>query len=339
MKRKEKFMEQMKLMKKNNSFEDIVSVIKNSSTIGVISHQNPDGDNIGSTMAMVIGIRENFDKNVFGIKVDPIPKFLNFLNCDEYIKEIEECDLDLLIYVDCGEIYRPGELEEVFRKRAKATMNIDHHKTNDFFADYNLVFSQKSSTCEIVFDLFKATNMKISKAVANALLTGINTDTNRFLYESCNASTLRACADLYELGADKDIIYKKLYQSNNFDAEMLKNKIINRAKTYFDNQVAITAIFKEDVENTDLTFDMVEDVVNYYRDIDGFEVSILFKEIGENLFKGSFRSKNFVDATLICSQLNGGGHKRASGCKIEGSFEEVSQKILDVLKREYFDGI
>lgn len=323
------------LMKKNNSPEEILNIIKSSEKIGVISHKNPDGDNIGSTISVILGIRENLNKNIFGIKVDNFPKNLLFLDTLENIKEIEELDLDLLIYVDCGEIDRPGEVGKLFKTRAKKIINIDHHKTNDYFGDLNYVFPNMSSTCEIVYNLFKEFNFNISKDVANALLVGINTDTYRFLYETSTASTLRACADLYDLGAYKDFIYKKLYQNNSFEVEMLKNKLINRARLYFDNKVAVIGMFESDFEGTDLTMDMLDDIVNYYRDINGFEVSILFKELKDNQFKGSVRSKEFVDVSKVCSHLNGGGHTRAAGCIIDGDFDSVVKKFLEQLKSEY----
>ena len=325
----------MVMMKMNNSPEEILGLIKSSSKIGVISHKNPDGDNIGSTISMILGIRENLDKSIFGIKVDEFPKNILFLDTLVNIKEVSEQDLDLLIYVDCGEIDRPGDIGELFRKRAKKTINIDHHKTNDYFGDLNYVFPNMSSTCEIVYNLFKEFDFKISKNIANALLVGINTDTYRFLYESSTSSTLRVCANLYDLGADKDYIYKKLYQNNIFEVEMLKNKLINRAKLYFDNKVAVIGMFESDFEGTDLTMDMVDDVVNYYRDINGFEVSILFKEMKENLFKGSIRSKEFVDVSKVCSHFNGGGHTRAAGCIIDGDFNTVVNLFLEKLKSEY----
>ena len=286
------------LMKKNNSTEEILNLIKSSDNIGVISHKNPDGDNIGSTISVILGVRENLNKNIFGIKVDNFPQNLLFLDTIDNIRETEEQDLD-------------------------------------YFGDLNYVFPNMSSTCEIVYNLFKDFNFKISKDIANALLVGINTDTYRFLYESSTSSTLRVCANLYDLGADKDYIYKKLYQNNIFEVEMLKNKLINRAKLYFDNKVAVIGMFESDFEGTDLTMDMVDDVVNYYRDINGFEVSILFKEMEKNVFKGSVRSKEFVDVSKVCGYFNGGGHTRAAGCIIDGDFESVVNLFLERLKSEY----
>lgn len=329
---------QMK-MKTNNSVKEIFEVINNSNNIGVISHKNPDGDNLGSTIALVLGIRENLNKNIFAIKVDEIPDHLTFLDTIKNIKEVKEQPLDLLIYVDCGEINRPGIVGDNFRNLANKTLNIDHHKTNDLFADYNFVFPNKSSTCEIVYDLLKEIKFKISKDVSEALLLGIITDTNRFLYESSTSNTLRIAADLYDLGANKNYIYKQLYQNNKFDVEMLKNKFITRAKFYFKNRVAIIGLFLSDFENTDLKMDMFDDLVNYYRDIQGFEVSIILKETEKNIFKASLRSKEYVDCSYICSKLNGGGHTRAAGCKIEGTFDQVCQKIILLLEKEYFNGI
>lgn len=326
------------LKMKNNTFDEVLEVIKRSKKIGVISHKNPDGDNIGSTIAMVLWIRENFKKEVFGIKVDEVPKFLNFLKI-ENIEQKEVSDLDLLIYVDCADSSRPGEVGDLFREKSTKTLNIDHHKTNDLFADYNLVFPKKSSTCEIVYDFLKSCNLKISKDVANSLLTGLNTDTNRFLYESATSYTLKVASDLYELGAEKDYIYKKIYQSNNFEAEMLKIKLISRAKTYFNNKVGLISMFLSDFEGTEITMDMVDDVVNFYRDIEGFEVSIVVKEVEENYFRISLRSKSFVDVSKIASQLNGGGHTRASGCRFEGNFEDACEKVIDIIGKEYFNGI
>lgn len=330
----------MELMKKKNSTAfEILELLKSSNTIAVISHKNPDGDNLGSSIAMILGIRENLNKDIFGIKVDEFPKYLSFLSTLKHIKNVKEKKIDLLIYVDCGDINRPGDIGETFKNLANKTLNIDHHKTNDFFCDYNFVFPFKSSTCEIVYELFKEINFKISKDIADALLVGITTDTNRFLYENSSANTLRIVANLYDLGANKDFIYKKLYQSNDFDVEMMKNKLITRAKFYFENKVSIISMLKSDFENTNLTMDMFDDLVNYYRDIDGFEVSIIFKELEKNLFKASVRSKNFVDCSKICSKFNGGGHTRAAGCVIEGTFNEVCKKIISLIGKEYFNGI
>lgn len=330
----------MEMMKKNNNTPtEILELLKSSNTIGVISHKNPDGDNLGSSIAMILGVRENLNKDIFGIKVDEFPKYLTFLDTLKNIKNVEEKKLDLLIYVDCGDINRPGEIGNSFKNLANKTLNIDHHKTNDLFCDYNFVFPFKSSTCEIVYELFKSMNFKISKDIADALLVGITTDTNRFLYESSTSNTLKIASHLYDLGANKDFIYKKLYQSNNFDVEMMKNKLITRAKFYFKNKVSIVSMFKSDFENTNLTMDMFDDLVNYYRDIEGFEVSIIFKELENNLFKLSVRSKEFVDCSKICSYFNGGGHTKAAGCVIEGSFDEVCEKIIKLLEKEYFNGI
>ena len=151
------------LMKKNNSTEEILNLIKSSDNIGVISHKNPDGDNIGSTISVILGVRENLNKNIFGIKVDNFPQNLLFLDTIDNIRETEEQDLDLLIYVDCGEVDRPGDIGELFRKRAKKTINIDHHKTNDYFGDLNYVFPNMSSTCEIVYNFKRYSECFISR--------------------------------------------------------------------------------------------------------------------------------------------------------------------------------
>lgn len=107
------------LMKKNNSTEEILNLIKSSDNIGVISHKNPDGDNIGSTISVILGVRENLNKNIFGIKVDNFPQNLLFLDTIDNIRETEEQDLDLLIYVDCGEVDRPGDIGELLEKEQK----------------------------------------------------------------------------------------------------------------------------------------------------------------------------------------------------------------------------
>lgn len=316
----------MKFDPKKNKIREAILDAQN---VGICSHLNPDCDNLGSLLAMM-RLMEKLGKKVYPLQFDKIPEKYRFLPLiDSFVNEIDE-KLDLLITVDCADIKRLGPIEEIM-EQAKTVLNIDHHRTNENYGDINYVLPDKSSTCEIVYEIIRDLDYPMDEDMATLLFTGLITDTNRFLYESADENTLACGASLVKNGADKQMVMEQIYQSNSLAGRKLAFEILSKTRFYDNNKIAISHIMKKDVEENDLEMADIDDLVNEFRDTKEVEVSVLLKEKEEDLFKISFRSTR-VDVCEIAKAFGGGGHIYAAGCEIPGDRKSVEEKIITEMK-------
>lgn len=315
-----------------NDFRNTVLEIKNAITkaksIAICGHVKPDGDCLGSVLSLYEAIKQ-VNKNVYPIKNDAIPDFLSILKNTEDMVEYEDgLSFDLFISVDLSSTDRLGPCEEVFKSSNK-TICIDHHKSNTYYADINLVDSNKSSTCELIYDLIEELGLEYTSDMANNTFIGILTDTNRFMYSSTSQRTLEVASILIEKDIDRDLIMQRLYQSKSLVSLKLTSMIIEKAKFLFDNKLSICAIRLDDLRSIGATRDDLEDKINLIRDIDTVELACLIKEDCENKYDVSFRSKNIIDVSEIALSLGGGGHLRAAGCSYYGNLDDLCEELME----------
>lgn len=303
------------------------SIIDKSNSIAIISHMSPDGDNLGSLIAMYIALKE-MGKNVIGIELDKIPEYLKFLPKLNELSNENNLTVDTLITVDCANTNLLGEKAECIIKNSKNIINIDHHKTNEKFGDLNIVDSNISSTCELIAKIFIDLDIKFNEDISTALFTGICTDTGRFLYNSTTQDTFEIAASLIKNGADKSYIMEKLFQSHNLKARKLSTKILSNSEFLYDNKVVISSITNDILEEYNLEVSDLNDVINYYRDTNEVEISCFIKEKLDGGFKISFRSKNNIDVSKIAESFGGGGHFSAAACQINGEIDVVKEKLI-----------
>ncbi|NLY21543.1 MAG: bifunctional oligoribonuclease/PAP phosphatase NrnA [Tissierellia bacterium] len=315
----------------NKIFNEIIAKINESEKIGIISHINPDGDNLGSLLGLSNSLRK-YGKEVESLSVDGIPDFLKFLpGLDRINRDYDEV-LDLLICVDCSDEGRLGSGIKFFND-AKFVINIDHHKTNTLFGGLNLVDSKASATGELVYELITNTDLPMDADIATCLYTAINTDTGSFKYSSTTPKTHRIAANLLEYGIDTEKINSELYQNNTYAKIELFQRAVARIKFAFSNSVAYTYLLKEDFEEFGAKKSDIEGLVELVRDIKGVEIAFILKE-EPTKFKGSFRSKGDIDVSIIASGLNGGGHKQAAGFNvIETDIDIAIQTVLDEIDK------
>ncbi|QQK07629.1 DHH family phosphoesterase [Miniphocaeibacter halophilus] len=314
----------------NNLFTKFKEIIANNKSFAIISHLSPDGDNLGSIKSLYLYLK-NLNKEVYPILFDKIPSNLKFITNDIPFTSNDKLIVDVLIAVDCGDKKRLGNIEYIY-DNSKEIIKIDHHISGENYGTLNIIDPQISSTCELISKLFLDLNIEITPEISTSLLLGILTDTGRFLYERATEDTFQMAAKLIENGAEKDLLMKKLFQSNKLNALNAINKINNNAKFYYDNHLVITSVTNDFLNDYNLEVSDVETAINYYRDAEEVEVSCMLKEKENNKFKISFRSKNYVDVNLIANYFNGGGHKFASGCIINGDLKEVEEKIVERFK-------
>ena len=317
-------------MKINDEILKFKEQLNEASSIALISHLDPDGDNLGSLTALSKSLL-NLGKKVYPIEFDKIPENLKFLPNLDLLSENTDINIDMIICLDCANYERLGNIDELFNK-ARYRINIDHHQSNEFYGDVNIVKKGYSSTCELVFDVINEVNLPIDEEISMSLLTGISTDTGRFLYSATTADTLAKASKLVEYGEDMMKINELIYQSNKFDAQLLENEILSKTEIYNDH-VAIGFVMTNQLNKYNVEISDIDSVINTFRDTDKIKISVLIKQQTENEYKVSFRSKGNIDVGSVAKNLGGGGHKNAAATKIVGDYDAVLNKIKEEIDR------
>jgi len=307
-------------------------IIKNAKKILLLSHVNPDGDTLGSMCAMYSMIEKRFKKKADMSVVSSIPfnyKFLPNINLAQRYFD-NSLVYDLVITLDVASIERVRDAK-IFFEKSKCRVNIDHHKTNPAFGDYNLIEPSASSCGEVLFNYFKKNNWEITEDAAVCLYTAIMTDTGNFRFENTTPRALHAAADLVELGANPNKLYKLCYESKTKNLVMFQNYCVNKAEFLEDNRIVYTTVYKKDLEKFSAGDDYTDGIAETLRAIDSTEVSFVVKEVDSKTTKVSMRSKK-LDVAKICEIFGGGGHTFAAGCTIKASVKESIEKLLKEIK-------
>ncbi len=311
-------------------------IIKSSKNILIISHVNPDGDTLGSMCGLYSAILDNFKKKCDMLAVSKIPTVYEYLPNINFVKNLDNIDksreYDLVINVDVASFDRICDAGILFEK-AKNTVNIDHHKTNNGYADINII-DASSSTGEVLFGCFEQMGWKINLDTAICLYTAILTDTGSFRFDNTKPKTFECASKLVEIGVNPSDIYKKVYESDSKTLVMFQSHCISKAKFLYDDKLAYTIVYKKDMEKFGATDECMEGLTEKLRAIVTTKIAFVAKEMKSGWTKFSMRSK-FADVAKICEVFGGGGHKFASGCTIKAPVDEAVKEMLkEIEKRE-----
>ncbi len=312
------------------TLDNIKEEILNSKNIIILTHEVPDGDAIGSSLAMYIGLKQ-LGKDV-DIVIPKYSKTYSFLPCINKIKAKGKIEnYDLAIALDCGDIKRLNGFSNYF-ENANCKISIDHHEANTMFADYNFVNPTAPACSQILITVLKALNIEITKDIGTCLLTGIITDTGGFKYQNVKPETFEFAAEILSKGVNVSEIYKKTLQTVSKEKFELRKRAINRIELLEEGKIAFTYITQEDEEQTNS--EDHDGIVEIGRDIEGVEISIFLRQNDNNEYKISLRSNDYVNVSDICLLLGGGGHMRAAGGTITGvSFEKAKEKVISECKK------
>ena len=307
-------------------------IIKSSKKILLLSHVNPDGDTLGSMCAMYSMILNRFKKKPDMSIVSNLPFNYKFLpNVDLAQRYFDQSLVyDLVITLDVASIERVRDAK-IFFDKAKCRVNIDHHKTNPAFGDYNLINANASSCGEVLYNYFKENNWEITNDAAVCLYAAIMTDTGNFRFENTTSSAMRAASELIDLGANPNLIYKNCYESKTKNFVMFQNYCVNKAEFLNDNKIAYTTVYKKDLEKFSAGDDYTDGIAETLRAIDTTEVAFVVKEVDSKTTKVSMRSKK-IDVAKICETFGGGGHTFAAGCTIKANIDDSIKKLLKEIK-------
>ena len=316
-------------------YSKLNDIIKSSKNILIISHVNPDGDTLGSMCGLYSAILENYKKKFDMLAISKIPDVYSFVPHISDVKNIEGADksreYDLVINVDVASIERVCDAQILFDK-AKFTVNIDHHKTNNAYGNLNFINPDASSTGEVLFDCFNKMGWNVNLDTAACLYTAILTDTGSFRFDNTKPSTFDAAAKLVEIGVQPSDIYKKVYESDSKTLVMFQSYCISKAKFLDDDKIAYTSVYKKDMEKFSAGDDCMEGLTEKLRAIVTTRIAFVAKEMKSGGTKISMRSK-FADVAEICGVFGGGGHKFAAGCTIKAPVEQAVKKMLDEIKK------
>lgn len=317
----------------------IIEVLEKKACFVISSHVAPDGDNVGSSVALAKYL-QNKGKEAYYVLDDSFPANLSFIYERFPIFRSEDVQPKLvgreyvLIALDCGDQNRLKIKPELI-ERASIRINIDHHESNDHFGDLNYVVKDASSTCELVYHLLRQMGEEhIDEETATALYTGLCTDTGSFKYESAVSSTFRVAADLLELGAQKDLIVRSIYQSDSLAYVKMSAEVMS--KVFVHDFVAVASLDQALLQKHQVDFNDLEELPSKIISISGVETGLLFKEKEKGVIKVSLRSKEWVNVSEIAAAFGGGGHIRAAGCTIYASMQEAIDQVLGKT-REYMN--
>lgn len=310
-------------------------IIKSSKNILIISHVNPDGDTLGSMCGMYNAIEDNFKKKSDMLVVSKIPKIYEFLPGINRARHLEEFDksreYDLVITVDVAALERICDAKVLFDK-AKFTINIDHHKTNNNYADINVVDPDASSAGEILYGLMKECGCKIGPDAAKCLYTAIFTDTGSFRFDNATPRAMAYASELVAIGVSPSEIYRKCYESKTKNHVLFQAQCLSRAKFEIDDKVAYIIVYKKDMEKCESGDDSTEGLSEDLRAIITTKISFVVKQMASGCSRVSMRSKS-ADVADICGVFGGGGHTYAAGCTIKSNPDEAAKRILDEIKK------
>lgn len=312
------------------TIDNIKEEINKAKDIVILTHENPDGDAIGSALAMYLTLKR------LGKEVDVIipefPKIFKFLPCSEEVKkEGKEENYDLAISVDVTGIKRLNGFARYF-ENANVRIQIDHHQVNEMFADFNFVNPDSPACAQTLIFVIEKLGIDIDEKIGTCLLTGIITDTGGFQYEGVSAETFEFASWLLTKGVKVSNIYKKVLQTRTKANFELRKMVMDRMEFLDNGKVTFTYITFDDLEKVNAEAGDHEGLVEIGRDVEGVEVSIFLREI-EGGFKASLRSNEYVNVSDVCLAYNGGGHIRAAGCTILGTLEEAKEKIIKEIEK------
>ena len=300
-------------------------LIKSAKTVVIAGHINPDGDAIGSLLALGLGLKK-IGKRVYMLDQDGVPKRYHFLPGASQVKKKAVRNCDLAIAVDCSNKELLGKVYTAFQT-AKQTLAIDHHEFRRQFSDCQLVDPQAAAVGEMVYLLLNELKIPIDKSIALNILTSIIVETNSFRLPNVRPLTFKVCNYLLNLGVDYYQLADRVFWSQTRQTVVLTGICLARCKFLSRNRIAWSIVEKRDFNLAKGKDEDVDAVADQIRTIDDVKVVVLFREKDNNTLRISLRSKDKINVAAVAEQFNGGGHYDIAGCSIPNT-KKAMRKLL-----------
>ncbi|MBI9100845.1 MAG: bifunctional oligoribonuclease/PAP phosphatase NrnA [Spirochaetales bacterium] len=323
---------------KNSRFSLITNFIYRNDKIILTAHETPDGDAIGSEIAL-FHVLVKLGKEVRIINADPSGLRYKFLDTDgniELLDDINTLPEHLsnwgLVILDTNDTENIGLVSKEILPFVRDFFILDHHEGGGNIVTANHIESEASSTCELLYELFTEMKVDICFDSAQALFTGIVYDTGSFIYPKTTAKTFKIAEKLVQLGVQPNKVYSHVYESNSISSLMLQSKVLATLEFHFNQHVAVQQMTKSMIIACDANYDEADTLINTPLKSHDILVSIFLKENLEGILRCSLRSKGNIDVAVIAQEYGGGGHKTAAGFKSKLPLEEIKEKVLKKLE-------
>lgn len=321
-----------------NNFTEIIGEIESANNIIISSHVSPDGDAIGSGLALMLAVKKLKDKNgalsnknIRFVLEEAVPKNLRFLkHCKlvEVYNPMENYEHDIFIAVDCATKERMGKVNDIIDPKAKI-INIDHHTSNSLFGNLNYV-QEISSTSEIMYNFIKKLDIHIDLDMAETIYTGIVNDTGNFAHDNVSADTFIIASKLKHIGVDTSKVVREFFQTKSMSTLKLMGLTLNGFQFIDEKKLAYFFLTQDALRSVGGSKEETEGLVEILRSYEGTEVALFLREEADGRIKGSLRSKS-ADVNKIASIFGGGGHVKAAGFNTDVKIDEIIKQVVDNL--------
>jgi phosphoesterase RecJ-like protein len=320
-----------------SDLEAIVTALRDHERFLVVTHENPDGDALGSMLATTLALRQ-LDKDVEMLLMGeaPLPGEYHFLQLDGLLREPPpDARERVLVAVDCAKADRIGLGHEALLGGAALALDIDHHHDNTRFGSINLIVASASSTGEVLRDVFAELEVELTPEIAEPLYVALVTDTGRFQYSNTTPKALRLAAELVEAGADVHAVFQEVYESVQFAKLKLLARALDRAQLFEGGRLVISYLLKSDFAEAGAEAPYSEGIIDQLRAVEGSEAVALIREPpngdGQERRVSLRSSHDEVDVSAIARERGGGGHRQAAGF----SSDEPIEQIIEFIRREF----
>ena len=313
---------------------NVIEELKGAHIVGITGHVRPDGDCTGSTLALYNYLRKNVPDMDVSVYLEQPGEEFSYLSGYADIKNTLEADkrFDVFVVLDCSSLDRIEPFADGFEGAVK-TICIDHHISNDSFADVNEVKPAASSACEVLYDTLEPD--KIDEAVAECIYTGIIHDTGVFKYSCTSCHTMEIAGKMMQMGID----YSEIIDNSFYKKTYVQNQILGRALLesvlFYDGRCIFSSVTKDELDFYGVTGKELGGIIEQLRLTDGVEVAIFLYESGDNEYKVSLRSKKDIDVSVIATSFGGGGHVRAAGFLAKGTVHDIINRIGELIEKQY----
>jgi phosphoesterase RecJ-like protein len=310
----------------------VADAIRRNDRFLVVTHENPDGDALGSLLALKLGLDRLGKHSAMYVGGDSaIPQEYSFLDLTQVGRELPPDAAErVLLAVDCANASRMGAAQELIG-RAPLVVDIDHHHDNSRFGNVNLVVPDASSSGEIVRDVLRELGVELTPEIAEALYVALVTDTGRFQYSNTTPKALRLAAELVDAGVDVQRVFQGIYESVEFAKLKLLARALERAQLYEAGRLVVSSLLRSDFAELGVGEEYAEGIIDYLRSVDGAEMAATIREPPEPADarrRVSLRAaSDELDVSAIARQRGGGGHRQAAGFSSSESIEDITEFI------------
>lgn len=316
------------------TFSEVEEVLRKHQRFVVIAHMRPDGDAIGSTIAMGEALKQ-LGKDVILLNEDGVPVNLRFMKGSEEVKRTPDhvIDADVLISLDNGSWRRLGDRSIKAVSDIPFCLNIDHHETNDCYGNMCCIMPEESSTGGLLYHLFKSMNVPLNPTMRDAIYVAVSTDTGSFQYERTTPEVMEMGADLIRMGTNVHEINRKLYQETSWNKLMAVREVLNNMHLAEEGRISYCALTNKRKQELGIDDDDTEGLIDILRSIRGVVLSAFFEEQRDGRIRISLRSKDQdICVNNVASHFGGGGHALAAGIRMRTTIEDAQEKVLNELK-------